>query len=273
MAPEPAGFLRGVQGPGDPDPGRLVPATHFVILTHPRSGSNLLVHALRQHPGTRMYGELFQEEIEVRSTAFRSQREMYDAGSDGAAFLAERIFVEDDDDPELLAVGFKLFRTQAREPEAQSAWDYLIDRKDLHVIHLNRDSGLDAFVSYCEAEISGRWLAEPDEPIEAGPPIRIDPERCLEFLDCNLSHRDWVRQAFHAHPLLELSYERHLAADFGGALRDVQAFLGLPAVPVPPPLRKQAVRPLAERVANYAESIALLRHTVHAAGGSGSAGD
>ncbi|GMT99599.1 hypothetical protein KH5H1_37190 [Corallococcus caeni] len=239
-----------------------VPETNFVILGHPRSGSTLLLNALREHPGLRVYGELFQEELEERRNGFGAADGVYEPSMDGASFLAERIFRRRDD-PDLLAVGFKLFYLQAREPQARSAWRYLLNRTDVRIIHLTRDNALDTFVSLSEAEASGRWHVEIDEAIPTSEPIRIDPERCLAFLDAIYAYREWARRAFWAHEALELSYER-LHADFSAALFDVQSFLGVPPVPLPALLRKQGVRPLSARITNFAEITELLRRTVHA---------
>jgi LPS sulfotransferase NodH len=265
MADDPSAprVLYPLRGPDRAGEGRAAPATHFVVLGHPRSGSTLLVQALREHPGMCVYGELFQDEPEARRTGYGARRgTMYETGTDGASFLADTIFRENDD-PETLATGFKLFYTQGRTPGARSAWGYLIGRKDLRVIHLTRDSGLRAFVSLCEAEASGRWLVEPADTPPAGAPIHIDPQRCLAFLDSLYAYREWVRRAFAAHERLELSYERHLVADFDTALADVQTFLGVPALRLPALLRRQGTRPLEERISNYGEIRDLLRRTIH----------
>jgi hypothetical protein len=104
---------------------------------------------------------------------------------------------------------------------------------------------------------------ELDEAVPAGAPIRIDPEKCLAFLDGLHAYREWVRRVFAAHELLELSYER-LDTDFSAALHDVQAFLGVPPVPLPALLRKQGGRPLDARISNLEEITELLRRTIHA---------
>jgi len=161
-------------------------------------------------------------------------------------------------------VGFKLFYLQARDPFARSAWTYLTGRTDLRVIHLTRDDALDTFISLSEAETTGRWVVEAAEMPPAGAPIRIDPQKCLEFLDCTYAYREWARRAFRAQDVLELSYERHLVADFSAALVDVQTFLGVPPLPLPALLRKQGFRPIDERISNLKEIRDLLRHTIHA---------
>ena len=235
----------------------------FVVLTHPRSGSTLLIKAIRAHPAVRMYGELFQEELETRLAGIGAPHDVYASGEDGSRFLSETIF-RDRDDPELSAVGFKLFYGQGREPGARTAWDYLLSRRDIRVVHLTRDDPLAAYVSLEEAEATGRWHLELDESAPPGPPVRLDPEACLAFLDELHSNRSWARHAFRMHPVLELSYERHLDRGFAAGLHDVQAFLGLPPMDLPALLQKQSDRPLEQRVTNLPEIRAALRNTVHA---------
>ena len=236
--------------------------TDFVILGHPRSGSTLLLNALREHPGLLVYGEVFNDEPEARRDGYGGTDEVYETGADGASFLAHTIF-RDRCDPEVLAVGFKLLYSQSHGHGMRSAWDYLVDRTELRVIHLTRDSLLDAYVSLAEAEASGRWHVELHEAVASGAPLHIDPEACLEFLDGVHASREWARRAFRAHEVFELSYEQ-LTAEFGATLHDVQAFLGLPPVPLPALLRKQGLRPLAARVSNLDEIVDMLRRTIHA---------
>jgi LPS sulfotransferase NodH len=241
-----------------------VPASHFVILGHPRSGSTLLVQSLRAYEGILAYGELFQDEPDARRRAFRGAHVYYETDADGAAFLSDTIF-HDDGDADTVAVGFKLFYTQARARGARSAWRYLLGRTDLCVIHLTRDNLLDAFVSLREAEASGRWHVGLGETPPAGAAIHVDPGDCLRFLDCVSAHRAWVRRAFQSHALLELSYERHLAADFDRTMAQVQGFLGVPPKPLPILSRKQSSGPLETRVSNYHELKDRLRLTIHRA--------
>jgi hypothetical protein len=115
----------------------------------------------------------------------------------------------------------------------------------------------------CEAETTGRWTVEIYEEVPTVPPIRIDPERCLSFLDSLYAYRAWARHAFRQHDVFELSYER-LLTDFDAALHDVQAFLQVPPQPLPALLRRQGTRPLAERVTNLSAITALLERTIHA---------
>jgi LPS sulfotransferase NodH len=236
--------------------------SRFIVLCHARSGSTLLLNSLREHPALHVYGELFQDEEEHRSEGFGPSDEVYVDGTDGVGYLEDTIF-RFRDDPELLAIGFKLMYQQARDPATRDIWPYLIDQSDLRVVHLTRDSALHAFISMCEAETSGRWTVEIYEELPPVPPIRIDPERCLEFLDGLYAYRAWARHAFRGHQVFELSYER-LLTDFSAALHDVQAFLEIPPMPLPPLLRRQGTRPLAERVTNLSEITALVERTIHA---------
>ncbi|MCG5052742.1 MAG: sulfotransferase [Myxococcales bacterium] len=236
---------------------------HFVLLGHPRSGSTLLLNALREHPGVQAFGEIFQDEPEERRSQLGGLFASYENGMDGAAYLRTHVFHARDDE-DLLAIGFKLFYFQAREKPAATAWQYLIDEPRIRIVHLSRAQGVEAFVSLCEAEATGKWHVELDEPPAPTPtPVHVDPEACLAFLDKVQVHNAWVRQAFCKHDVLDLSYER-LVRDFSRSLSDVQTFLELPCQSLPLLLRKQGTRPLHHRIANFEELRRRLRHTLHA---------
>jgi LPS sulfotransferase NodH len=239
-----------------------VPRTGFVIIGHPRSGSTLLVNALREHTHVRAYGELFQEEPEERQRGYGSHLVLYQDGMDGASFLKDRVYAAPDE-VEIMAVGFKLFYAQARDPQAASAWRYLLARKQLRIVHLVRERAFDAYVSLCEANASGRWHLEFDEAPDVISPVLIDPAKCLSFLNRHFTYSSWVRQAFNKHAFLEVSFERHLVAAFDVTMRDVQTFLDVPVEPLPMLQRPQGVRPIEERVANYEAIRGLLQNTVH----------
>lgn len=241
---------------------RKASRTHFVIIGHPRSGSTLLTSALREHPSIRMYGEVFQDDLEARKESLSPLDKVYQDGADGATYLNQVIFAKNND-PDLRATGFKLFYTQARESAARSAWGYLRERTDILVIHLVRDNTLDAFVSLLEAEKSGNWVLELNQERSMHTLVHIDHERCLKFLDEIFVYREWVRYAFRFHQVLELSYERHLVANFDIALNDVQEFIEVPCQQLPILLKKQGVGTVETRVVNYNEACSMLRNTIH----------
>lgn len=210
-----------------------------------------------------MYGEVFQDELDARREGLGFPNEVFETGSDGASYLSNNIYEECAGDDELFAIGFKLFYMQAREPGARTAWRYLMHHRNLRIVHLTRDNLLEAFVSFVEARASGRWLSEVDKLLR-GAPMHVDTDECLAFLDQIYSYRGWANQAFCQHQVFELSYERHLIADFGSAMTQVQKFLGVPPLRLPVLLRKQGTAPIETRVINFDEVRRALRHTIHA---------
>jgi LPS sulfotransferase NodH len=252
---------RPLRGPGSPDPDELVPTIGYVVLCHPRSGSNMLIHALRQHPSVRAYGEIFQDEIDARRTAYRGHFEVYLPEMDGADFL-RKIYCECYFD-EILSVGFKLFYEQARHGRARTAWDYLRHRKEIRVLHLTRERSLDAYVSLCEAKATDRWVLETGEKRpDDMPPVVLDVDACLAFLNESYTYSAWVRSAFADHPFLDLQYDADLCASFPQTIKKVQEFLEVPVIDLPQRTQKQGTHPLKERVSNYAEVMDALRHTL-----------
>jgi hypothetical protein len=224
----------------------------------------MLIHALREHPSVRAYGEIFQDDIEARRTAYRGRFEIYSPDMDGGEFL-RKIYCECYFD-EILSIGFKLFYEQARRGKARTAWDYIRRRKEIRVLHLTRLRSLDAYVSLCEANVSDRWVLETGQKCaDDMPPITLDIDACLTFLNQTYTYRAWARSAFADHPVLDLEYDADLCTNFPETMNRVQEFLGVPVIDLPQRTQKQATRPPKERVSNYSEVRRALRHTVFAA--------
>src|SRR5579863_2704972 len=90
---------------------------NFVVLGHPRCGSNLIGRALAIHPQIRMAGEVIANDEATRKESWERvnpvawplpRGEGYRTGQDGAAFLDQRIFSSSPFE-NVRAFGFKLF--------------------------------------------------------------------------------------------------------------------------------------------------------------------
>lgn len=217
---------------------------HFVILTSGRSGSTLLVEALRG-AGVAAYGELLHDEADVRREHTFGEVTPIADGQEGSAFLQSFFAGE-------RTTGFKLFYEQARIGPSASAWDYLVEHREIAVVHLVRRDLLAAWVSYEVARRSGVWTRSRGAPLPPPvEPFEIDPEELSAYFDRVTAQRSWARRAFRHHAFFELGYERGLRARYGPTIADVLAFLQAPgSAPVEPPQAPLLRRPLHEQVVN-----------------------
>src|SRR5579859_5197188 len=109
--------------------------SRFIILCYARTGSELLLRALAQHPQVRLYGELFHAVAGERGEHGVPGRSLGD-DEDGATFLRNAVFREQDG---ASAVGFKLMYSHAAAPPHASVWTALGEDRPVRVIRLRRD--------------------------------------------------------------------------------------------------------------------------------------
>lgn len=240
--------------------------TRYVIVGQSRCGSNFLRGLLNSHPGIIAYGELFRRYGELNWGLPQypaTRRQLALIRRDPVAFLEQEVFQRYP--RHIRAVGFKLFYYHAANPEWQSVWRYLQERRDIRVIHLRRRNMLQTLVSRRIANLTQQWsLGNPHgRPLEAGP-IRLDYDDCLRRFNINQRWERETAERFRNRPMIEIVYE-DLARNYQGTLQHLQRFLGVEENSVTPQTRKQMRKPLAEQIANYAELKARFHGTPWAA--------
>lgn len=133
-------------------PQRFRPRKNFIIITHPRSGSNFLRDALNAHPDVFEFGEAFHNNPLIS---------IYPKEVLGK----DRLAVEDLDqlmdalaqEERIVAPGFSLFSQAQGHLLDYDAAARLASRPDFHVIFLIRRNLLKAYVSLVRAMKTGYW--------------------------------------------------------------------------------------------------------------------
>lgn len=253
----------------------------FVILTHGRSGSTLLMTALAQHCNVRMFGEIFHGDAVVRYNAFQAgypglfrihdflqrhpngdpdiyYRELaarpdrYDLHQDGASFVRDEIFAYHTDEPSL-AIGFKLFYDHARAtPQSRSVWEALASDREVRILHLHRNDLLATHLSYHIAQVTGNWsLTTTSREVPSS--VKIEPDVCRHYFEEIESYRAEADRLFAHHPVFHLTYETDLCQQFCKTMARIQEFLHLPYQEVKPVTKKVGLRAPADIIENYAE--------------------
>lgn len=249
-------FLRGVLQSAGLMHGRT-DYTRFIILARSRTGSNLLWGLLDSHPNALVFQELFRNPMHQAGgpAGGHGRRKLRDVVQwnlmqrDPVRFLESRIFMGQSE--RIAAVGFKIFYYHARSSAWQPVWNYLVGRRDLHVIHVKRANILRTHLSRKRAVLTQNWVDMEGQPA-AAPRLTLDYEECLHDFE---QTRQWEQehdQLFANHPLHEVIYE-DLAADLQQMTNRVQAFLGLPHLALTPKTHRQSRECLANAIANYAE--------------------
>jgi len=239
----------------------------FILLGHPRSGSNLVSRSLETHSQVAMLSEVLSQWENVRTRCWRGTKHsaVYEDGMDGAQYLDERVFLQRAPWG-IRACGFKLFYDQARfTPAVKTAWDYIRQDRDIRIIHLKRENLLDSRVSLDVALRTNQWLVESKDANtrKTVEPFAADIRDYQHFFDNILSAQQWVAQAFTGHPVLELEYARDLCAAFPASIARVYSFLGVDPGSGEQRLAQQRSASPAEILTNYAELRDHFRHTAY----------
>lgn len=234
----------------------LASVVPFIVLCGARTGSNMLVEVLAQHPEIEAYIEPLN--VRVHGDAVRGRRAR--ESDDGAAFV-RHIFSPVR--PEVRAAGFKILYAQAQQGALATAWRELESREDLVVIDLVRENLLEMLVSHRLAEFTGRWKAS----FQGGRPA---PERVvLSFHDCHEYFADYAAQRhaaiarFRGRRILPVSYEE-LCGKTGAVVGRICEALGVAPHQPRAVSEKQERKAMRERLENYAELQRAFAGSAHA---------
>lgn len=174
----------------------------FIIVSAPRSGSNLLCGLLNSHPKIVCFHELFH-----RKAIFYGPKNnnLYDFGT-----IAER-----DHDPARFmsqiyspahgykSVGFKMF-----DGHNNIVLTALINNKNVKKIILRRKAALHAFSSMEIARITGKYqsVREKDTAPHKKIKVHVDIQLFKAYVERNKRFYDWVIERIGDQPFFEIDY-------------------------------------------------------------------
>ena len=270
----------------------------FIILSGPRTGSNMLAQALNSNPSIRCFHEVLnsivgfvmydlhntdrQESPTEDDVAFRER--------DPIGFLEQRIFGEYPDD--VAAVGFKYHYGHIWG--FPGVFDHVVKDDSIRVVHLKRRNGLRTLLSLKTAQQTGRWMETGTLPLTparllgallhpkrlAGrvaklvqrpdPPVTV-PERELtiskEELDQFIISAEMTEhhfdELFERHPSITVYYE-DILHQRNVVYEATQSFLGVEAHPLSVTLAKQNPEPARELLSNFDELRVAFKDTEYA---------
>jgi len=261
--------------------------TRFVILFYARTGSTVLAHALNSHPQIICFREVFNWFHGDSHVDYAVDGYDDDSAEDGGlrradpvAFLEKRIFCQHP--PITRAVGFKLGYTHC-EPlfGFPAVLDYLVQDRQIRVMHVRRRNMLKSLASEKLAEITGEYLRlgaairlssipkafiHPARAFErvrvlvaqnlrqARKPttVSLSVEECRAYFEGTRAAIAHHEELFRDHDKMQVLYEEILSSRdelFAGA----QSFLGVEPQPLTVDLRKQNPDDLRALVENYDE--------------------
>jgi len=250
--------------------------TQAIILTTQRTGSTFLVTCLESHPEGCCLGELlagsrlfhvpeflfrFRYGTKVyrflRSGAWhptRMMRRYLDEGRLGSMNLGLRP-----------VMAFKAMYNQIQPPWTKK---FLVERKDLRILHLRRNNLLKNYVSsqLLTVKRDNAWKPHTTTAV-AAVSMPISVTGALDYMRRSIAEFEAHEIAFKDHPRLTLNYETMidgpgLRADVA---RDVCRFLGISEQPMQSKLVKMNPERLQDMVSNYDELASAIAKTEFAA--------
>lgn len=212
-----------------------VPQNVFAIVGHARTGSNFLSSALRS-AGVFSYGEIF---------AMHPQANFH--------LLCDCL-----KQPQLRRfkwVGPKIFYYHLDQP----GWDWFMSTYDPIIIHLVRQNKLNTAISVLTARSTNQWVIKGrKKSVNAYDHIIIDVRWLLDKMRYIEKQEKWARNYFDAYRMIEVSYE-DLCDNLPAGVNRILKFLGMPSKNgIRSKTKKQAKKPLRERIMNYDELSAAL---------------
>ena len=216
--------------------------TRFIVLTKPRTGSNLLVNSLQSHPDMKVFGELFRGGVDdaVKADILNSVED----------YFQSRIFKQYGRG--IKAVGFKIFYHHPVYDHTGKVWQYLLGMDDLKVIHLRRENILKALVSMKIATNTDVWKESNESKDMVYKRVALTVDECRNYFDQTRKWEEEASEKFANNPLLELTYEE-LTSDYQMQMQSIQEFLDVEPIELQPKTAKQNPEALSELILNYEE--------------------
>jgi LPS sulfotransferase NodH len=182
----------------------------FIVLGRPRIGSNLLISFLNSHPNIYARREIF---FRLNGRDYRQ--------------VLNRIFCKQP--PNIKAVGFKIFYRQPYDDKNSGVWNDLIERQQVHVIHLKRRNILRALLSGKISHKTNIWQATKASHLQdiQGRKVEFSYEELATGFKAIRCLEDEFDDKFSSHPLLTISYE-DLVSKSEAVFESITNFLELP---------------------------------------------
>lgn len=231
-------------------------AVQFILLSTPRTGTNLIVEMLNSHPDCLAGYELFSE-VDIENNHLAWYLDNVTLDSPALCELRRRDPVRLIEELHALSVargfkasGFKLMYYQAEDQPAVR--DYLLQNSAIRVIHVKRHNRLRRLVSMRQAMASGDWRVVAGQRI-APQPVRLSLEEIAwDIAEVKRYEREYG-VLDDTQRVLHLYYEE-MVQDIPGTARQLWSFLGLRAwSSVKIETLKTGTATLRQSIANYAE--------------------
>ncbi|MEQ9299456.1 MAG: hypothetical protein RIF33_12865 [Cyclobacteriaceae bacterium] len=232
---------------------------NFIILAHPRTGSNWVGSALNSHPEVRYCGEISQNErhdwpvqtyTQFKRKRFTRLRSFI--GLSSASSYLDLVMKSESD----RSVGFK---AMARELKQYPCFEAAIKRSEIGLIKLTRRNLLKRLVSAELAKETGSYsIFKKSRKVITS--ITIDTSNLITVLN-RLEETDFfINEYCPTTPSISVTYE-DLVSQSNITFKELQKFLGLESKDLESKYKKQNTDSLSELIENYSDVLVTLKGT------------
>jgi LPS sulfotransferase NodH len=225
----------------------------FVIVSRGRSGTNLLRSLMNSHSRIVVFGEIFRRHGKIGWNMpgyHPTHSQLSIINHNPVQFIEKHLFRKFP--IKISAVGFKLFYYHAHNDEWASLWPYIINNKDIYIIHFRRENILANQLSLEIAFRTNQWENKSADTASDQIKIALEYQSCLNHF---MKTREFERQteiAFKEHSKINVTYEE-LCDNREKVMKQIYDFLSLEYEPVKTNLRKQNTSKLSDKISNYYE--------------------
>lgn len=230
------------------------PYTKVLLLSIPRSGTNLLRSLMNSHPAICMHGEIFNWNLPARRTIWRDRPNYYLSDhEDTAVYLNRHVYPRDPGKKSV--VGCKLFLHQLRMmPQFAPAYDHLDTMHDLRIIRLVRENVLDNAISLQIAHRDKQYAHQDEESEPPLKTIHIPYEEFVQTMHVIEREQAEALAAFPSHDRYTLTFNE-LTNNTDAAMDSLLRWLGLTPQPLSRTfkIQRQRTRPKSDVLENFHE--------------------
>jgi hypothetical protein len=231
----------------------------FVLIGTYRTGSNLFIYSIKNHPEVISFSEIFLPNKMFWGDSingyfpFQNKRLMVERNNNTAQFITKRVFRKYPKG--IKAVGFKVFYQHLmKEGHILPVMEWLEQHPEVKVIHLIRENLLDHYMSQVLVSKTGIKVDKIDSKkhSELDFQVELNQDSLLNHFRYMENNTKWFNEKLLHHEKLELSYE-NLVRDFEGSQQQIYGFLGVKPIIVKMATKKLNTTRHSERISNWKE--------------------
>jgi len=219
----------------------------ILLLGNARVGSTLLQSYLNKHPYIYCEGEIYNtDHLKIYGKADELRQQM---NNNPMKFLNTYGYPKHS--KKIQFADFKLFYSHFKTEKTNIIWDYLIENKDIKIIHIKRKNSLRNFVSLKIAAKTNEWRSFTEKSNIENKQITLTKEECLQEFELQEKILSEIDNSFKNHKIIEIYYT-DLINDKEGTMNGIFEFLDTHKIRIEDTvLKKQNPESLDELVTNF----------------------